>query len=299
MSSRQFTPFGGTGEIVTLDNINERHDLPPLAEIDSPDVYEIRTGELGTDYLVPMQDGSTDFNEWYSLVDGQIIVDIPDSVVDNFNDADADPPGVYGADEDVDDYYTFRDTSSTYIFRQTDTVFEGSHALEVSVTGDAGVLSFPGDGLNSYPQKGDIFQSYFYNPSSGGARRPAIIYGGQDTDNYYQFANRDDDNEIRFRPIKDGSANNVGTTSATIPTDEWYVMRVEWHDGSGSESEDTHIGQIWSIDGNGDLDSMIAETTMTDSDFAGARGAGIGANSDDDGVDAYADNYEKVGEVGE
>ena len=80
MSSRQFTPFGGSGEIVTLDNINEYDDLPPLAEIDSPDVYEIRTGALGTDYLVPMQDGSTDFNEWYSLVDGQIILDIPDIV---------------------------------------------------------------------------------------------------------------------------------------------------------------------------------------------------------------------------
>ena len=79
MSSRQFTPFGGSGEIVTLDNINEYDDLPPLAEIDSPDVYEIRTGELGTDYLVPMQDGSTDFNEWYSLVGGQIIRDITDS----------------------------------------------------------------------------------------------------------------------------------------------------------------------------------------------------------------------------
>ena len=79
MSSRQFTQFGGSGEIVTLDNINEYDDLPPLAEIDSPDVYEIRTGELGTDYLVPMQDGSTDFNEWYSLVDGEIILNIPDS----------------------------------------------------------------------------------------------------------------------------------------------------------------------------------------------------------------------------
>ena len=79
MSSRQFTQFGGSGEIVTLDDINEYDDLPPLAEIDRPDVYEIRTGELGTDYLVPMQDGSTDFNEWYSLVDGQIILDIPDS----------------------------------------------------------------------------------------------------------------------------------------------------------------------------------------------------------------------------
>ena len=89
MSSRQFTPFGGSGEIVTLDNINEYDDLPPLAEIDSPDVYEIRTGNLGTDYLVPMQDGSTDFNEWYSLVDGQIILDIPDVVVSRPEDDDA------------------------------------------------------------------------------------------------------------------------------------------------------------------------------------------------------------------
>ena len=87
MSSRQFTQFGGSGEIVTLDDINEYDDLPPLAEIDSPDVYEIRTGELGTDYLVPMQDGSTDFNQWYSLVDGQIIRAIPDSVVNNLDHA--------------------------------------------------------------------------------------------------------------------------------------------------------------------------------------------------------------------
>ena len=84
MSSRQFTPFGGTGEIVTLDNINEYDDLPPLAEIDSPDVYEIRTGNFATDYLVPMQDGSTDFNEWYSLVDGQVLSAIPDIGLDHF-----------------------------------------------------------------------------------------------------------------------------------------------------------------------------------------------------------------------
>ena len=81
MSSRQFTPSGGTGEIVTLDDINEYDDLPPLAEIDSPDVYEIRTGNLATDYFVPIKDGSTDFNVWYSLVDGQIIRAISDIAV--------------------------------------------------------------------------------------------------------------------------------------------------------------------------------------------------------------------------
>ena len=144
MSSRQFTPFGGSGEIFTLDDINEYDDLPPLAEIDSPDVYEIRTGNFATDYLVPIQDGSTDFNEWYSLVDGQIILDIPDIAVNQYpateTDADDGQTATTWFDQidptediDLNDDPTFKDDAIDNAYPGLE--FDGSQWGEVAWNG--------------------------------------------------------------------------------------------------------------------------------------------------------------------
>jgi|AntDeeMinimDraft_4_1070355.scaffolds.fasta_scaffold05158_5 hypothetical protein len=70
----QWSAAGGGGELITLDTINKFDDLPDVTMLSQPDVYEIRTGDLASDYVVPMDTtGDGNFDTWYSLVDGQTI----------------------------------------------------------------------------------------------------------------------------------------------------------------------------------------------------------------------------------
>ena len=79
---------GVSGGIEVLENVNEMADLPDISTIDSEGVWYIESGEFGPDYIAPTNWDSSagEFTDWFSLFDGQILVDIPDGLVDDFED---------------------------------------------------------------------------------------------------------------------------------------------------------------------------------------------------------------------
>ena len=253
MSSRQFTPFGGSGEIVTLDNINEYDDLPPLAEIDSPDVYEIRTGNFATDYLVPMQDGSTDFNEWYSLVDGQIILNIPDREIDYFE---------WGGP--VSDRYSDWINGSTddWEINQDAPVWEGDYSLKMTGSVSTHLVSEPGDGLSYYPEPGDAVEGYVRDDSNNAA---CWIFVGVDADAKDGYAVRVHfrDDSFEIWKLVDDSFSQLASESFSFGN-QFYATRIDWD----YDSEHNLRARLWEAndyEGN-EASPPTAEIDLTVSD---------------------------------
>ena len=75
------------GYIITYDNLDSVDDLPELSTLERQDIYHARTGDLSSDYIVPVDtDGSGSFDAWYSLVDGEEIIAIPQSAITRNSD---------------------------------------------------------------------------------------------------------------------------------------------------------------------------------------------------------------------
>ena len=71
--------------IQVLSNINSVDDLPEVADVKSEAVWYIESGDLAPDYIAPSLWDGQQFNHWISLVDGEVLVDIPDSVVHHYD----------------------------------------------------------------------------------------------------------------------------------------------------------------------------------------------------------------------
>ena len=68
------------GYIITYDDLDSVDDLPELSTLERQDIYHARTGDLSSDYIVPVDaDESGSFDEWRSLVDGERIGAVPDA----------------------------------------------------------------------------------------------------------------------------------------------------------------------------------------------------------------------------
>ena len=82
---------GVSGGIEVLENVNEMADIPDISTINSEGVWYIESGEFGPDYIAPTNWDSSagEFTDWFSLFDGLILVDIPDSVVSRPDDDDS------------------------------------------------------------------------------------------------------------------------------------------------------------------------------------------------------------------
>ena len=225
MSSRGFVPFGGTGNIVTLDNINEFADLPAIEEVDSPDVYEIRTGELATDYLVPVQVDSTSFTDWYSLLDGQVLRAIPD-------------PDIYLQDDWGDNKLTDREDSGTTTYNgvegvyrpewtteqgnpvaederlkmDTDTISTGINLnLDETVTWEVTIRQFSDDG-------NDSFAIGLFSETT------TIVNSGRMADDGYVIFFSPEDT-VDIRRVDDGNDTTL-ISGGNVPEDEDYSVSV-------------------------------------------------------------------------
>ena len=67
--------------IQVLSDINSVDDLPEVADVESEAVWYIESGDLAPDYIAPSFWDGQQFNEWISLVDGEVLGAIPDIVV--------------------------------------------------------------------------------------------------------------------------------------------------------------------------------------------------------------------------
>jgi len=222
-------------------------------------------------------------------------VAIPGNVVDNFESADSEPFGIYESGQSISDYYKL-DTAD-YSRTQTDAI-EGSFALNYSGAATTRLLSEPGDGLNRYPQKGDVVSCLMRDLDN---QVPSFLLGGGLTNSsldsyYFQIG---DVNRLRIGRFDEGSNNTLANNdSVTIDQGEWYDCEVEWHDGTGSEPDNTFVFTVYTID-TGDLSRTGTAGTLSVSDATHASNRGSGfANQATAGVGGtYFDFLRVTGSV--
>ena len=126
---------GMSGGIEVLENVNEMADLPDISTIDSEGVWYIESGEFAPDYIAPTNWDSTagEFTDWFSLFDGRILVDIPDS-------------DIYLQDDFGDDKLSDRDGSGTTTYNGVEGVYRPEWTQDGDTpTVDNGILSVDSD----------------------------------------------------------------------------------------------------------------------------------------------------------
>ena len=190
----------------------------------------------------------------------------------------------------------------------TSNPIEGSASLAVTNAGnetDASadlIMSDPGDGLDNYPSKGDIFSVYAYEPG-GENTLPMCGFGGSKDDvTGYSLSWFPSSLDIRIRRI-DGQGNptDIASDKSSVYADhigETVELEGEWHDGSGSEPEDTIVYRVYELDSNLNRGSQIGNTiTTTDSSYASQEGVFFSPASSDPENGLYADSYQIQGGV--
>ena len=209
--------------------------------------------------------------------------DIPDSVVDNFED---DPEGIYESGQTLNDYYTFGDQAD--FARTQSNVAEGSFAVElVTNNGREAMWSNPGDGLNNYPEHGDSLRVLLRGP--GDDPEPGPIFNVEDSASPggYIMRLRVFPGEIELIKVNDFSTsdwadsssnfNTLDTTSVSVSSDTWY-----WAEVTPSWSGDNNISAtIYEFD-NGSRGSSLGTVSATDSTYEDNQGVGVHSGSSQD-----------------
>jgi len=199
---------------------------------------------------------------WRSLIDGEEVGAIPDSVVDNFNDDDAEPAGLYNGNSLSDFYEGAQNGIPSGVSRDTSRVFEGSHSLEVDAGAADGVISRPTDGLNRYWSPEDDGKLVFnaYVPSDG-ASSPTVNYGvisGEFSGYQLRLGHSGYSTNVVMRKIVDGDdGGNFGDTGGISLFDEWLKVEYDW-DG------ENHTHEIFDSDGN-----LLFSGDGSDTDYDG------------------------------
>ena len=242
----------------------------------------IPTSIDGTDITGATIDG-TDVQE--ITVDGDVVFSggFDPLIIDNFEDA---PNGPYGGGDTLGDYWTVSNYSISDWDRSTTNTIEGNRTLRW-ISGDEGLqtlVSFDGDGLPNYPSKGQIFSGFVRTDSED--NNPVILFGLDGTaTNFncygvrlYNFLNEID--ILRFDnagSVSSSFSTTLQDLSITITDDEIYEMEVEWHDGTGNESDNTIVYTVYNVN-----QSTLARTgtfasiQANDSNYPNDSGVGFG-----------------------
>jgi len=208
--------------------------------------------------------------------DGTILYSaIPDSVVDNFEADDADPPGIYASGETIVDYY--RGDVGSVARASTDSM-EGNHYLEVTDSNEGHQIhSLPSDGLPRYPAYGEVFSTLLYD-AGGESNNPGMLYGvGENTNGVDGFlcAIYPSIDTIELYRRDDGVRTTLFSETPALDVDTLYELEIEWHDGSGTETAGTHVVNLYSVS-EVDLSRTGTIATYSASDTNYTSNTGIG-----------------------
>ena len=219
---------------------------------------------------------------------------IPDSVVDNFEDF---PDGPYESGDSLSDFYS----GDLGVFSRTtsDVPGDGDYALDEDGSGNVAIISEEGDGLPRYPEKGEIFSVLMRNNGSNsvpyfgwattGTENSSDGYGIKTVNDEIRFIKNDGDEPgDGERLVEDSTGDNM--------VDEWIHVEVEWHDGTGSESDGTMVYNVHFYDTeNNEKGSHITSGSVTDTDYDD-KGIAFALRSQEDAGTAF-DDYKVIGNV--
>lgn len=204
------------------------------------------------------------------------VSDLPDSVIDNFEDADADPAGPYKEGETIADYYT-EDTGAYE--RTTDDVASGAYefALKSTATGGQRIYSLSGDGLSRYPEPGDTITVLIKDPND---ISPSFYHNLSVSDgNWDGYGARFDADSNRIRLMSyDNDDLNIEdeNDSVDVSVGEWYEVEIDT-----PEDENDDLTHTWYDIDESDLSrqSTIDTLSVSDPDFVNNRGIGARRSS--------------------
>jgi len=237
-------------------------------------------------WSVPSGQTEQDYQATVSSADDSasqtVTVGLGIQVVDNFEDS---PTGPYSSGDSISTYYS-GDTGS--FTRSTATSATGSFSLERTSSGI--ISSQPGDGLPYYPQIGDRFE--FYARDGFGAS-PRVRFGMDGNGSGYQIYVRADNNGRRrfwVERVDSGTRVQIAQASGlSFGRLAWVRIEVDWHDGSGSESNGTIVSRLY--DSN---DNLVHTHNVTDTTYLNDRGVGFSTGGN---AARIVDGYRRLGGV--
>ena len=208
--------------IQVLSDIDSVDDLPEIADVESEAVWYIESGDFAPDYIAPSFWDGEQFTEWISLVDGEVLDDIPDSDLyypvdegsgDSLTDVNGDNDGsstgtlVWVEDNDVGHGWFVELDDDNYVLLSDYEIISSEHDWSV------GIEIHVDDGWDS-----DVT---FWNQSDG-SEQIAVGY-------------RDSDDEIAGA-VFDGD-NDFGQKAHPAPETPFNVNLVYTWDSSENEGE--------------------------------------------------------------
>jgi len=207
---------------------------------------------------------------------------IPDSLIDNFEKI------LYGdRGNSLSDYYT--GDLADFARNTNNPVIEGSYSLKgPTAATTANLIST--SGLQNYPAKGDVISCYVRD---AGAGRPQIRFGLQDANNFYGAEVLTDLPRI---DIKKNGSGISSSANLSLSSNAWYEIEVEWHDGSGSQPDNTIVVTLYDVDSSGNRTGTKDSVSTTDSDNASNTGIGF-RKGNNDGSKVIWDDYTNDGTV--
>jgi hypothetical protein len=189
----------------------------------------------------------------------------------------------------IDTFYE-EDTSSFEIVGSNN--IEGDFFLKAK-TNNIVISRDAGDDSNQYdPQKGDIIEFYTKRDSNG---QPNFGVGF-DRNN----SNLNDDNynlQISFRDSRLRLDGPFGRSATGVNYNNGlYRGVIEWHDGSGSRSDNTIVGRVFDVNSVREKGTELASVDAVDSNFQNNRGIVIG-EAGSSGVSTPIDLIRRIGTV--
>ena len=145
---------------------------------------------------------------------------IPDSVIDNFEDDDADPPGVYGT---LSDFYG--GSLSGFDRNTNDPVFEGDYSLKGTDTGSDRIITST-SGLNRYFSPGESMSFQFQTDN-----RAQFMFGvpseaGESSVSGYSAGVSAVVDALRIRRWDEGSAEILADVGQSVSG--WTEGQIVW-----------------------------------------------------------------------
>ena len=199
---------------------------------------------------------------------------IPDSAIDYFEDGNLNN---YEGDLDA--------------FSITLNSLSGEYSLLMNSDPGVDILSL--SGLDNYPVKGDIVR-YIARSDEGNGNIGAVIGADSGGGVYGQINVRDGELRLVER-IGDNSTQSV---SVSLSANQTYEGVLEWHDGSGSESEDTFVFTAYEWDGSRGAEvGGLSRHLPAASGNSGVGFIGYGTGTDNGTVSMRLDEFGIVGSV--
>jgi len=198
------------------------------------------------------------------------VTDVPDSVVDNFEEILYEDAG-----KTLSDYY---DDDTNEFARIQSNVIEGGYALAPDTSDRGHMLMFPDDAPNAFPGRGDWFgwiQRWHNNESPGGLAFSAVYGDG------YQYLMHGAFEEIQIRGIDSiGSTSTLENTSVNLTDGEWYWCEGLFVDDSGDDEGDLEFA-VFEIGNELSKGDELYRISTNDTDYIDGMGFGFYTHDED------------------